>query len=104
MVGPGAAVGTVPTDLEQATGLERLEILGKMQGIDVFDMKPLDASRLGTFSPKLHTLQISGKETANMNLLQARLIIQLLLNLLGMSNTQDVPASQLTPIIPSGSQ
>ena len=44
---PGAQPGTVPTDLDQATGLERLEILGKMQGIDVFDMKPLDASRLG---------------------------------------------------------
>ena len=48
LIGPGAAVGTVPTDLEQATGLERFEILGKMQGIDVFDMKPLDASRKGT--------------------------------------------------------
>jgi cytochrome c oxidase subunit 5b len=47
---PGAKPGTVPTDLEQATGLERLEILGKMQGIDIFDMKPLDASRLGTSS------------------------------------------------------
>ncbi|KAI4251712.1 MAG: hypothetical protein LQ352_004684, partial [Teloschistes flavicans] len=46
LVGPGAEPGTVPTDLEQATGLERLEILGKMQGIDIFDMKPLDASRL----------------------------------------------------------
>jgi cytochrome c oxidase subunit 5b len=41
----------VPTDLEQATGLERLEILGKMQGIDIFDMKPLDASRKGTAKP-----------------------------------------------------
>ncbi|MCJ1376217.1 Cytochrome c oxidase subunit 4 [Loxospora ochrophaea] len=45
---PGAEPGTVPTDLEQSTGLERLEILGKMQGVDIFDMKPLDASRLGT--------------------------------------------------------
>jgi hypothetical protein len=45
---PGAKEGTVPTDIEQATGLERLEILGKMQGIDIFDMKPLDASRVGT--------------------------------------------------------
>ncbi|MCJ1294712.1 Cytochrome c oxidase subunit 4 [Xylographa carneopallida] len=45
---PGGAVGTVPTDIEQATGLERLEILGKMQGVDIFDMKPLDASRKGT--------------------------------------------------------
>jgi cytochrome c oxidase subunit 5b len=48
LVGPGAPPGTIPTDLEQATGLERLEILGKMQGVDVFDMKPLDASRKGT--------------------------------------------------------
>jgi hypothetical protein len=45
---PGASIGTVPSDLEQATGLERLEILGKMQGVDIFDMKPLDASRKGT--------------------------------------------------------
>ena len=47
LLGPGAVPGTVPTDLEQATGLERLEILGKMQGVDIFDMKPLDASRKG---------------------------------------------------------
>lgn len=47
---PGAAPGTIPTDLEQATGLERFEILGKMQGIDVFDMKPLDASRVGMYT------------------------------------------------------
>ncbi|KAH0212988.1 COX5B-domain-containing protein, partial [Aureobasidium melanogenum] len=46
----GAEPGTVPTDIDQATGLERLEILGKMQGIDVFDMKPLDASRKGTMN------------------------------------------------------
>jgi len=50
---PGAASGTVPSDLEQATGLERLEILGKMQGVDIFDMKPLDASRKGTCSRPL---------------------------------------------------
>lgn len=45
LLAPGAAPGTVPTDLEQATGLERLEILGKMQGIDVFDMKPLESRK-----------------------------------------------------------
>ncbi|MCJ1343678.1 Cytochrome c oxidase subunit 4 [Peltigera leucophlebia] len=45
---PGAEPGTVPTDLEQSTGLERLEILGKMQGVDIFDMSPLDSSRKGT--------------------------------------------------------
>ncbi|KAL2123673.1 hypothetical protein VTJ04DRAFT_38 [Mycothermus thermophilus] len=48
LLGPGAKPGTVPTDVEQATGLERLEILGKMEGVDIFDMRPLDASRLGT--------------------------------------------------------
>lgn len=48
LIGPGAAPGTVPTDLEQSTGLERLEILGKMEGVDIFDMRPLDASRTGT--------------------------------------------------------
>ncbi|KIN04287.1 hypothetical protein OIDMADRAFT_159669 [Oidiodendron maius Zn] len=48
LLGPGAPPGTIPTDLEQATGLERLEILGKMQGVDIFDMKPLDSSRKGT--------------------------------------------------------
>lgn len=47
LFGPGAQPGTMPTDLEQATGLERLEILGKMEGVDIFDMRPLDASRLG---------------------------------------------------------
>ncbi|RBR20704.1 uncharacterized protein FIESC28_05221 [Fusarium coffeatum] len=48
LFGPGAAPGTVPTDLEQSTGLERLEILGKMEGVDIFDMRPLEATRLGT--------------------------------------------------------
>ena len=47
---PGAPVGSIPTDIEQATGLERLEILGKMNGVDVFDMKPLDASRTGIYT------------------------------------------------------
>ena len=48
LYGPGAKEGTIPTDLEQSTGLERLEILGKMEGVDIFDMRPLDASRKGT--------------------------------------------------------
>jgi hypothetical protein len=47
---PGAPVGTIPTDLDQSTGLERLEILGKMEGVDIFDMKPLDSSRKGTLT------------------------------------------------------
>ena len=47
LIPPGAKPGTVASDYEQATGLERLEILGKMQGVDIFDMRPLDASRKG---------------------------------------------------------
>ena len=44
----------MPTDVEQATGLERLEILGKMEGVDVFDMKPLPSDRLGTLDNPIH--------------------------------------------------
>lgn len=48
LIGPGGKAGEIPTDLEQATGLERLELLAKLEGIEVFDLKPLDASRKGT--------------------------------------------------------
>ncbi|CAE7032021.1 hypothetical protein P3342_006740 [Pyrenophora teres f. teres] len=58
---PGAKPGTVPTDAEHATGLERLEILGKMQGVDIFDMRPLDASRLGTMEDPI-TVNAAGDE------------------------------------------
>lgn len=61
LFGPGAKPGTVPTDLEQATGLERLEILGKMDGVDIFDMRPLDASRLGTMEDPI-TIRSAGDE------------------------------------------
>lgn len=33
---------------EQATGLERFELLGKLEGVDVFDMKAIEMTRLGT--------------------------------------------------------
>ena len=49
LIPPGAKPGTVPTDVDHATGIERLELIGKMQGIDIFDMRPLDASRKGMF-------------------------------------------------------
>jgi len=48
LYGEGAKPGTVPTDLEQATGLERLQLLGELEGVNVFDDSPLDSSRLGT--------------------------------------------------------
>ncbi|KAI0078828.1 COX5B-domain-containing protein [Panus rudis PR-1116 ss-1] len=46
--GEGAKPGEVPTDLNQSTGLERLQVLGAAEGVDVFDYKPLDSSRIGT--------------------------------------------------------
>ncbi|CED84102.1 Cytochrome c oxidase, subunit Vb/COX4 [Phaffia rhodozyma] len=48
--GPGAKLGSVPTDLDQATGTERYELLGNMAGIDVFDMKPVLVDRMGTMA------------------------------------------------------
>ncbi|KAK9467491.1 cytochrome c oxidase subunit VB-domain-containing protein [Lipomyces arxii] len=50
LFGPGAEAGVVPTDFEQSTGLERLELLGNMAGIDVFDLKPLSPDRVGTMT------------------------------------------------------
>lgn len=50
LVGAGAKEGEVPTDLQQATGLERFELLGKMEGIEVFETEPLDSSRIGTMA------------------------------------------------------
>lgn len=59
LIPPGAKPGTVPTDYIQATGLERLELIGKMQGIDIFDMRPLDASRLGMLASPQSRLGIA---------------------------------------------
>ncbi|KIJ52431.1 hypothetical protein M422DRAFT_26041 [Sphaerobolus stellatus SS14] len=62
--GSGAKAGTVPTDEEQATGLERVELLGKMEGIDVFLREP-DWTKKGTMAdpvlvPSLATERIVG--------------------------------------------
>ena len=48
LIGPGAQPGTIPTDIEQATGLERLELLAKLEGKELFDMEPLNMTHLGT--------------------------------------------------------
>jgi cytochrome c oxidase subunit 5b len=48
LYGEGAKPGEVPTDEQQATGLERLQLLGRMKGVDVFNETPLDSSRIGT--------------------------------------------------------
>ena len=48
LYGPGSKPGTVPTDELQATGLERLQLLGEMEGVSVFDASPLESDRIGT--------------------------------------------------------
>ena len=48
LYGDGGKAGSVPSDVEQATGLERLQLMGEMEGIKVFDDGPLDSSRIGT--------------------------------------------------------
>jgi cytochrome c oxidase subunit 5b len=45
---PGGPIGRVPTDLEQSTGIERYELLGKLAGLDLFGMEKLPSDRLGT--------------------------------------------------------
>ncbi|KIP05831.1 hypothetical protein PHLGIDRAFT_19584 [Phlebiopsis gigantea 11061_1 CR5-6] len=47
---PGSKAGVVPTDEIHATGLERLQVLGELTGVKVFDYDPLDSSRIGTKS------------------------------------------------------
>ena len=46
--GSGPKAGEIGTDDQQSTGLERFELMGQLEGVDVFDMTPLDASRPGT--------------------------------------------------------
>ena len=36
----GSKAGHIPTDSEQATGLERLQLTGQLHGVDVFNMDP----------------------------------------------------------------
>ncbi|KAI8450490.1 cytochrome c oxidase polypeptide IV [Phakopsora pachyrhizi] len=63
--GPGAKPGTVPTDLEQATGIERFEILARMEGHNPFDRTPLQVTHMGTLDnpvkvPSLERTRIIG--------------------------------------------
>ena len=41
---------TAPTDTEQATGLERLQLVGQLYGVDAFDMGPLLITKPGTLA------------------------------------------------------
>jgi hypothetical protein len=103
----GSPVGSIPTDLEQSTGLERLEILGKMEGVDIFDMRPLDSSRLGTIR---HIGQLSDAEAIGalrlIYLAHAQELFKTpsLSDLLVMSSTPVALVSRPTPTPSTGSR
>jgi len=48
--GVGAKPGEIPTDESQSTGLDRVQVLGLLEGVDAFDLEPLDSSRIGTLT------------------------------------------------------
>ncbi|KAI6025855.1 cytochrome c oxidase polypeptide IV [Pisolithus orientalis] len=56
--GPGAKPGELATDEQQATGLERLQLLAEMQGVDAFDKAPLDSSRVGTLEDPIKVFSL----------------------------------------------
>lgn len=56
LYGSGGKPGEVPSDIDQATGLERLQLLGELEGIEVFDESPLDSSRIGTKADPIKVL------------------------------------------------
>ncbi|GAA5930440.1 cytochrome c oxidase subunit IV [Sporobolomyces koalae] len=50
VLGPGGKTGEVPKDIEQATGLERFELLHTLKGEQAFSLEPLQVDRLGTLA------------------------------------------------------
>ena len=53
---PSPDTNTNTRSEQQATGIERFELMGKVEGIDVFDMGPLQADRLGTLEDPIEVL------------------------------------------------
>lgn len=49
LIGQGGEKGKIPTDMDQATGMERLEILALKEGIDFFDMEEPITEGSGTY-------------------------------------------------------
>ncbi|EPQ54278.1 COX5B-domain-containing protein [Gloeophyllum trabeum ATCC 11539] len=58
LYGPGIKPGEVPTDEAQATGLERYQLLAEMEGVEAFDMEPLDSSRIGTLADPIRVFSL----------------------------------------------
>jgi cytochrome c oxidase subunit 5b len=56
--GVGAKPGEIPTDESQSTGLDRVQVLGLLEGVDVFDLEPLDSSRIGTLADPIKVFSV----------------------------------------------
>ncbi|KAF8273272.1 cytochrome c oxidase subunit VB-domain-containing protein [Lactarius quietus] len=59
--GVGTKPGEVPTDESQSTGLDRVQVLGLLEGVDVFDLEPLDSSRIGTLADPIKVLSVDNE-------------------------------------------
>lgn len=92
LYGDGAKAGEVPSDLQQATGMERLQLLGQMEGIDVFNTGPLMMSKKGTLEdPTIVPSYVSGLFIEHSTCLRANLTLSRLRNVslvvpVGLSN------------------
>ncbi len=62
--GEGSRVGQVANDEQQATGLERYELLGKLQGVEVFDMEPLKMDRPGTTENPIKVMSMVSRDAS----------------------------------------
>lgn len=58
LYGEGAKPGEIPSDEQQATGLERFQLLGEMNGVESFDLEPLDSSRVGTLEDPIKVFSL----------------------------------------------
>ncbi|KAI0049802.1 COX5B-domain-containing protein [Auriscalpium vulgare] len=56
--GVGAKPGEIPTDEAQSTGLDRVQVLGNLAGVEVFDLDSLDASRIGTLADPIKVFSV----------------------------------------------
>ncbi|GAA6063363.1 hypothetical protein JCM10212_004409 [Sporobolomyces blumeae] len=61
VLGPGGKTGEVPTDIEQATGLERFELLHKLKGEEAFSLEPLEVTRLGTLNDPIMVFSLDNE-------------------------------------------
>ncbi|KAL8276319.1 hypothetical protein RQP46_011285 [Phenoliferia psychrophenolica] len=56
--GTGGKAGEVPTDLDQATGIERFELLYKLKGEEAFSTQPLEVTQMGTLTAPISVFSL----------------------------------------------